>query len=139
MTLMATMVEKDRRVCLECVDEEYPRAQTENHGEEGTCFYCEQHAKTFSLAQIADLTDLVLPSFYRYLPKEEDDVTAPEKVQRRKGQPVAEVIRDMGIAYAAADDIRGVLATRYHAETLDSLGEEGRFDPEAHYLKKRFG
>jgi len=54
---------KDRRMCFKCAEDEFLRAQIEKDGHDGTCFYCGQGGKTFSINQMADLVDPALSEF----------------------------------------------------------------------------
>jgi hypothetical protein len=132
---------KEQRMCSECVEDEFLRAQIERDGHDGTCFYCEQDGKTFSINQMADLVDAALSEFYyRTTTEPPDHAHDLEGVWRRKGQPVTDVISDF-IGYAAAEntaaeDIRRVLAERHDMEQSQIDLEEGPFDHETHYAQK---
>jgi hypothetical protein len=127
-------------VCFECVDDEFLRAEIEKGGHDGTCFYCEQDGKTFSIDQMAHLVDTALSEFFcRTATEPPDPAHVPKTGWRREGQPVAEVIsRSAGIGEAAAEDIRQVLAERHDEMERGRAGsEEAPFDHDAHYGKKQ--
>jgi len=125
-------------MCFKCAEDEFLRAQIEKDGHDGTCFYCGQGGKTFSINQMADLVDPALSEFFYRTAAEPPDLACPQEGdRRRKGQPVADVISDY-VGYGEfAEDIRCVLAERHdEIERGQTDLEEGPFDREAHYARK---
>jgi len=118
---------KDRRVCSECVGEAFLRTEVERNGDDGTCFYCEQEGKTFSIGQMADFVDPVLSEFFY-----------PTEPRPGESQPVADVINDSAeIGPEAAEDIRRVLAERHtEIEPGDTGFSDRRFAPDSHYVTR---
>jgi len=44
----------ERRICSDCVGEEFLRARIVNLGDQAKCFYCGKVGKTFSVDDMAD-------------------------------------------------------------------------------------
>jgi hypothetical protein len=129
---MPALDTKNRRVCSECVDDGFLRAEIKKDGHDGTCFYCGQDRRTFSIDQIADLVGTALSEFfYRTEANPPDD----ERGWHREGRPVADVLNDAGIGYVATEDILRALAERHRIEQGDGL-EECPFGDNAQYAKK---
>jgi hypothetical protein len=99
---MPALDTKDRRVCSECVDDEFLRAEIREGGHDGTCFYCGQDRRTFSIDQMADLVGTALSEFFD---RTEANPPDDERGWHREGRPVADVLNDAGIGYVATEDI----------------------------------
>lgn len=141
---------KERRLCFQCVGEKFLRAEIERDGVDGTCFYCEQDRKTFSIDQMANYVYIGLSEFFEraieYGPELQAELEQIARDKREKppdkAQQVADVIKEeAGICETAAEDVRRVLAKRYLEDPgligLDETKiEESPFDPEAHYGKR---
>lgn len=119
-------------MCSECVEDQFLRAEIKKSGQSGTCSYCEQNGRNFSINQLADLVRTALSELFDRTATNPPDQTGSGY---RKGQPVADVINDAGIDYVAADDILIVLAERLERD--QDYAEEGAFDRNARYARKR--
>jgi hypothetical protein len=114
------------------VEDEFLRARIKNDGQRGTCSYCDQNGRTFSINQLADLVKTALSELFDRAATNPPDHTGGGY---RKGQPVADVINDAGIGYVATEDILIVLAERLEQD--ENYAEEGAFDHNAGYAKRR--
>jgi hypothetical protein len=131
---MDVLETKDRRVCFECVEDEFLRAEIKKDGRDGTCFYCGRDVKTFSIDQMADLVGTALSQLYYRTDTNPPDHAAD---RHRKGQPVADVINDAGMGYVATEDILHVLAEQHDAmDQGEASLEEDPFAEKACYAKK---
>lgn len=114
-------LEEDRRVCRECLEDEFLRAEIERNGCDGTCFYCEMQGETISIDRVADLVATALSQhFYPVSTERPDDVSDTEEIPgdvtdepagpSAPGLPLTEIIiRSAGISEAVAKDIVRVL------------------------------
>lgn len=136
----AVIDRKDRRVCSECVDDDFLRNEIGSSGQDGACFYCEQAGKTFSLAQLADLAGAALSElFVRVDPNQTVPTEGPRtnslgirhfRGRHRQGRPVADVLNDAGMGYVATEDVLLVLAERQAGVEVEL------FAPDGHYASK---
>jgi hypothetical protein len=129
---MAVILTRHRRVCSECVEDQFLRAKIEKEGQSGICFYCELNGKTFSIDQPADLVKIALSELF--------ELTTANPLDHKEsgylaGQRVADVINDAGIWYVATEDILKVLAERLGQD--ENYAEQGAFDENARYSKRR--
>jgi hypothetical protein len=128
-----------KRICCECVGDNYLREQIEFRGEERNCSYCDGRGETFSIGEMADEVEKAFeehfyrtatePSGMEYAAMKECDVG-----WERKGEPVIEVIEECArIEEEAATDIQKVLRDRHADFEAATMGEENPFDEDAHY------
>ena len=131
---------ESRRLCSECVREPYLRAEIEERGQAGVCFYCDGEGKTFSIEEMAEETEAAFGEhFYRTPidPSDYDYAMMEDRDWYRDGDPVADVIGESaGIEPQPAGDIRVVLFERHFDMELAQMGEENPFDECAHYAAK---
>ena len=122
---------KDRRLCLECVTEQFLRAKIKETGDHQTCFYCKQHRETLSVEQIAKLINDGISEFFEppakygaYMQAMLDELAKERREESpARGRLVAEVIKEeAGLTEIVAEDIRRVLVKR-HDEILTSVFE----------------
>lgn len=118
----------DRLLCSRCVDDQFLNNEIKNRGREGTCSYCGEVGRTFTIEDLADEVESALEDHYR--------ITPPEAPWEREGDPIEEVIMWMAkIDEAPAKDIREFLADGSVDRERDRIGEENPFDEEAHYVE----
>ena len=133
---------EDRRLCFACVGEAFLRAEIENGGHDGGCFYCGRQAKTFSIGEMADAIETAFEEHFYRTPTEPSAmeyamIKEGDYVWERKGDPVAEVISSSAeIDEDAAEDVRKVLAERHFDMELAQMGDENPFGGDAHYAER---
>lgn len=128
----------DRRVCTDCIGEEYLAGLIDRAGAPATCHYCSSESQTITIGELSEHVEQVFDRHYVRTP------TDPEGYEyylqretgnwERSGEPVAEVIVEMLEAdEAIADDVREVLDEK----TSDWHGydQEQPFSGEAHYTE----
>lgn len=132
----------ERRLCSDCVGEEFLSAKIVTHGEHATCFYCDQAGKTFS---IDDMADEIETAFEEHFYQTSTEPSSLESAMSRDsphgwlrdGEPIVEVIGwAADLEEAPAIDICEVLAERHSDLELAKMGEESPFDLESHYVEK---
>lgn len=128
-----------RSICEHCVGEEYLRAEIQRSGVEEDCSYCDEHAKTITIDELSNYIATALSEhFYRTSDEPEgvDYLLAKEGLWDRAGEPVADVIAQIGeMDNDPAEDVRAVLAEREYDFDEAAAGMEGPFDPEAQYAE----
>jgi RES domain-containing protein len=135
-----------KRICCECVREEFLSQLIENDGNTAACDYCGQDgAKTWA---IGDLADKVETAFNDHMVR---TATGPDETERalyadrelnltwyRDGQETAYAIEDIAsIPSKAAQDVQDVLADRYDDFDSAMMGEETHFSADACYVESK--
>jgi hypothetical protein len=142
---------RERRLCFECVAEEFLREKIKEIGSRKNCFYCERQLETLSVQEIAELVNSgILVFFVKYDAELQAalDQFANERGEKPqpRGRPVAEVIKEQAsVGEVVAEDIRGVLA-KHHEESPDEEDQMTRalemerwqnpFDTQARYVPR---
>ena len=131
---------KARLLCLECVEDNFLRAEIEKNGHDGTCFYCELDGKTFSIDQLANFVETALSQhFWRVTLDTSDDTDSRDEAHgdaigdwagpSTHGQPVIELVKgSAGINEPVAKDILRVLAER-HRDDIEQDSTDYYEDP----------
>jgi hypothetical protein len=98
---------EQRRLCDECVGDQYLRAEVVLIGEMRYCHYCERERQTISLGQFADRVQKVFTSHYTATARNHDSADVEE------GEPAIAIIRLIaGADDAPAADTEKVLISR---------------------------
>jgi len=130
---------EEKRICVECVREEYLQAEIAEQGEDAECSYCDHDAKTITIDQLADRIATALEQHYEQTSLEPEGVDwelAKEGLWVRPGENVVYVIAGMAeIDDDPAEDVRALLEERETTHD-DPTSEEGPYDLEAQYDEK---
>jgi hypothetical protein len=115
-------------VCFMCVGDEFLRQSVRSDGKETECSYCKNVRSCFSLAGIGDQVHEVLNEQF-YLTSSEPDgldyMLAKDGLWNREGDPVAEVIADIGgFDEEIAEDIRAYLSDQHGYSEVKDGGED---------------
>ncbi|KVW04399.1 hypothetical protein WK91_35850 [Burkholderia cepacia] len=135
----------EKRICHECVREEYLAIEIENAAVFGECTYCSGNAPSITIEELADRVDTAFEEHYVRTPDQPNDMEARWAADReseydweRRGYPVLESIEDAaGIPNDAANDVLEILQDRYEDLDYDQMGDECEFGPESHYEERR--
>lgn len=145
---MATANEPDecevgeRRLCSDCVGEEFLRDKIAGHGDQADCFYCGSNGKTFSIDEMADEIETAFEEhFYQTSTEPSEDEYAIYKHSSRcwyrDGDPITEVVASAaGIEETPTADIFEVLAERHFDMESAKMGEECAYDSDSYYAEK---
>lgn len=130
---------EDKRICSDCIGNDYLKAGVETNGEEELCAYCRKRGKTTSIGELADDVGGAFkrhyyrtptgPSGFEYMMSKETDYEW-ERTGEQAGYAIAGAA---GLEEDAAEDIRQVLEDRNGDFDEIAAGEEGEFDEESHY------
>src|SRR5229473_5643326 len=130
---------EDKRICSDCIGNDYLKAGVQKNGEEGLCAYCNKRGKTTSIGELADDVGGAFkrhyyrtptgPSDFEYMMSKETDYEW-ERTGERAGYAIAGAA---GLEEDAAEDVRQVLEDRNGDYDEMAAGEEGEFDEESHY------
>lgn len=132
----------EKRLCSHCVGDRFLQSEIRNRGVEGTCSYCGDLWRTFTIEVMADEVQTALDEHYRLASSEP---TPWQEAMLREGdldffepdgEPIATLIESFaGIPPAAASDIREYLSESKAGAERARLEESDPFDEEAHYLE----
>lgn len=129
-----------RRICCDCVQEEYLSTAIQKTGETAECYYCLKTQKTFSIDEMADEIEAAFerhyvrtsidPSGYEY-------ALQKEGLWERAGETVGFTISEAAeIDEEPSEDVRQILDDRTYDHELAQMGEENPFEEEAQYEAK---
>jgi RES domain len=131
-----------KRICCNCVREDFLRAEIASDGAVALCEYCgDDEDKTWSMGDVADSVEQAFENHYVRTATEADPsdyyLYADRDFGRtwyRDGQETAEAIQEAaGIPEDAAADVQTLLGDRYDDVESGRMGEETEFAPDAHY------
>jgi RES domain len=130
----------DRRVCGNCIREEYLSALIRASNQIATCHYCDEESPTISIDEAGDHVERALDHHFERTPTEPEGYEY--HIQRetgnwdRRGEPVSDVITSLLEAdELVASDIRSVLDDRTSDPHSYGIGEEQPFEEDAHYVE----
>ena len=133
----------EKRICHQCIGEEYLKAEVQKNGTIAQCSYCDQVANSYTIEEIADLIET---AFEKYFYRTSDQPTSQEKVMatdlefkyewEREGNPVIDVIQNIAkISLDTADDILSILAGRHSDFDSEAMNEETEFSGDSYYAE----
>lgn len=129
-----------RRICYDCVQEEYLSNEIHKTGESAECYYCQETQKTISIDELADEIEAAFERHYVRTPIDPSGyeyALQKEGLWERAGEPVVYAISEAaGIDEEPAEDVRQILDDRTYDHELAQMGEEHPFEEEAHYETK---
>lgn len=137
---------EEKRICADCINEEYLSDEIRNSGDALPCSYCSGNG-TPSWA-LSDLADRVHTAIQEHYQRTSDQPSAFDLAMShagldhgtwyREGSPIQETIEELAeVSGEVAEDIRAVLDS-WDLETDDShhFEDETPYDAEAHYEEK---
>ncbi|WP_343699137.1 RES family NAD+ phosphorylase [Caulobacter sp.] len=131
----------DRRLCVECIGEDYVCRLIIAGGALKVCDYCGRLAETETLEALADQLEGVFKAHMRRTPTDPvgyEVALAAEDGFERRGDPTAQAIANLlGIDEAPANDLQALLSERHWDIERAKMGEESEFDAQAHYEESR--
>lgn len=129
-----------RRICYDCVQEEYLSNEIQKTGETAECNYCQETQKTFSIDNMADEIEAAFERHYFRTsidPSGHEYALQKEGLWERAGEPIGFAISESAeIDEEPAEDIRQILDYRTYDHELAQMGEEHPFEEEAQYEPK---
>jgi hypothetical protein len=136
-----------RRICDCCVGESYLKELIKSGGTDGTCSYCEEESRTFSIEALAELIEQAFDAHYECTPTEPDGFEAAMQSDResdyeweRDGEEVLWAIANAAaIKEKVAEDVLSVLSDRHYDHEAAKMGEECPFAESSYYSRKDLG
>ncbi|MBI5102361.1 MAG: RES domain-containing protein [Nitrospirae bacterium] len=131
----------NRRLCCDCVGEDYLKDEIRNQGELGTCSYCSRRSKYYSIETLAERIETVFeqhyvrtsdqPSSYQYAMLADKESGYDWE---RDGEPVVDAIMNAAdIPDEAASDIQKILEDKFYDRDAAEMGEESEFSSDSYY------
>lgn len=139
---------ESKKVCNQCVGEQFLSARIRRDGMIATCSYCSNHEEpAFSIGEMADRVALAFEQHYVRTSTQPSSMQYAMLADKesayswdRDGVPVDEAIADAAsIDQPIAMDIREVLADRFGDWDAAMAGQETEFDGESYYQRKSAG
>lgn len=135
---------KEKRICFECVKEDFLSREIRVEGKVLECSYCETTRETYSMDEMSERIEAVFNQHYF---RTYDEPTEFESVMSRDhefayqwdrdGEEVVNVIESVAeISEAAASDIQQILEDKYADFNTDAIGEETDYSGGARYIEK---
>jgi hypothetical protein len=133
-----------RRLCFNCVGDEFLSQEIETKGEDQPCSFCKTVDKTFSLDEISDRIEQAFSNHYVRTPDEpnafEYALSRDDEIDfdwERSGDPVIYALMDAAqIPEEAAGYVQKILGSRYEEYGSDYTGDETEFSDDSFYEVK---
>ena len=133
-----------KRLCHQCIGENYLKAEVRRKGGCGQCSYCGQRAHSYTIEAIAERVETAFEQHFR---RTSDQPTIWQQSQlsdresnyewERDGDPAVCAIESAAeIPERAAQDIQAVLDDKYGDFDAAAMGEETEFSSGSHYEEK---
>lgn len=135
---------KEKRICIDCVGDNYLKSQIEKARDEADCSYCSRTAATIEVGDLAELVHSAFESHFVKTPHEPsafDYAMMNDKESdydwTREGYPVVDAIASTAeISDEAAEDIRAILEEENSTFDDGTSGEEEPYDSDSYYQEK---
>ncbi len=135
----------EKRLCWECIGEEYLKDEIAKAGVSGRCSYCDRIKRSYSVKEMADRVEAVFSSHYQRTPEGPDsmqwammkDDESDYSWEREGEETVYAIMNSADIPEACASDIQSLLDDKYADYDHDSGGGETEFSSDAQYEEKR--
>lgn len=134
---------KKRRICFQCVGDDYLSDEILERGKVRKCFYCGTKQKTYD---IGNMSERVEKAFEQHFVRTSDQPSSFEYAMladkesnydwEREGEEIVYAIMNAAeIQEDAASDIQHVLSDKYYDFEEAKLGEESEFSSESYYTE----
>jgi hypothetical protein len=135
---------KAKRICSDCVGEDYLSDLIEAQGSHARCDYCDGSGQIFTIEEMADRVETAFDQHYERTTDQPSDLEWMMQKDKestyewsRKGDPTVEAIGHAAVLdEGPARDIQEVLDDRYADFESKQLGEETEFASGASYAEK---
>jgi hypothetical protein len=145
MTVEADDDIAQKRVCYNCVGEDYLKAEIFHEGVVAICDYCgDEDVETVTIEELADCVEMAFedhyevtssePDFFQSMMMKDEESTYEWE---REGEPVLDAIANAAeIDEEIAEDVLSTLQERHYDMELAKIGETSLFDADHHYAEK---
>ncbi|AJE23523.1 RES family NAD+ phosphorylase [Azotobacter chroococcum] len=133
-----------KRICHECIGEEYLSNEVAATGVAAKCDYCDQTAATWTLEQLAERIETAFDHHYTRTADQPDSWQERMMADResryvwfREGQPTVEAFQEAAeIEPEVAEDVQAILDDKYACYDPFDMDGETEFSAECHYEEK---
>ncbi|WP_223507883.1 RES family NAD+ phosphorylase [Pseudomonas sp. BF-B-25] len=133
-----------KRICHECIGEEFLSNEVATTGVTAKCDYCDQTEVTWALEQLAERIETAFDHHFTRTDDQPDSWQECMQADRestyvwfREGQPTVEAFQDAAnIDLEVAEDVQSILADQYADYDPSDRDGETEFSAECHYEKK---
>ncbi|SOD22758.1 RES domain-containing protein [Nitrosomonas ureae] len=135
---------KTKRLCYQCVGEQYLMTEMRRKGKRGKCSYCGRSIRSYTIEEIAESVETAFEQHFRRTSDEpnywqQSMHSDPESTYDwdRDGEPVVWAIENAAeIPEQAAQDIQAILEDKHGDLEAAKMGEETEFSSESYYEEK---
>lgn len=135
---------KTRRICSDCVNDSFLKGEIATTGKSGTCHYCEQTGKCFSIEEMSERVEGAFEEHYQRTSDQPDsfesmmlsDRESDYEWERHGEEALYAIMNAAEIPDQAASDIQGVLADKFYDFEAAKAGEETEFAAGSYYEEK---
>ncbi len=132
---------KNKRICFQCVGEDYLNAEIKSKGKRAKCTYCQGTRRSYSIGEVAELIEIAFDQHYVRTSDQPNDFEYMMIRDRessyeweRHGEPVVYAIMNAAdIPEKVAEDIQKILDDKYSDFDADEIGEETEFSGDSYY------
>ncbi len=136
---------KAKRICIDCVGEQYLSTEIRSKGKRRRCSYCRTARRSYDLDELAECVATAFDRHYRRTSDQPDDLEFMLMRDKessyewyRHGDPVVVAITEAAeIPEEAAEDIQKILAYENADFESQQMGEETEFDDDTYYQARR--
>jgi hypothetical protein len=133
-----------KRICYQCVEEDFLRAEIKELGQRRQCSYCKHRAKSYT---IRDIAERIEEAFEQHFTRTSDQPSSWQQhllsdkestyEWQREGEPVVYAIMNAAeVPHQAAEDIQAVLDDKHGDFESAAIGEETEFCHDSYYEEK---
>jgi len=136
-----------RYACFKCIGEEFLSEQIRKFGIQAKCSYCRKTRRSYTLEELADLTEGVFEKHYCRTTNEPDalewimtkDKESSYEWERKGDQTIDAIANALLVENEIASDIQTILQDKHWDFDSAAMGEECEFDSDACYAEKSVG
>jgi hypothetical protein len=131
----------ERRICSQCVGDEYLKKEILAEGTEADCDYCDASGKTISMEELADRVEAAFTDHYVRTPTEpsgfEYAMAKEEGGWDRPGDQAEWAIGGAAsLDESPARHVTAILEDRHYDREAAQMGDESEFDRDSYYERK---
>jgi hypothetical protein len=135
---------KIKRLCYQCIGEQYLKDEVQQKGQRGRCSYCSRSVQSYTIGAIADRVETAFEQHFRRTSDQpmawQQSLLSDRESNydwERDGEPVIWAIANAAdILEHVAEDIQAILDEQYADFDAAAMGEESEFCSESYYEEK---
>jgi len=116
---------KTKKICHQCVGEEYLKVEIKRSGEIARCSYCDRKAECCSVGEIAERIETAFEQHYTRTSDQSDGESV-----------IYAIMNATEIPETTAEDVQAILGEKHEDIEAAKVGEETEFAAGSHYVGK---